>query len=158
MKVIDDFGGGEAPPYLCHAPRGGLGGLAPRKLRYPCLASLGGRSPPIPVPCPRALPPSFFLNFFVKLWTDVYPFRIAPILTILPDSESSRRDLSFESRFDFFVFFFRVSVRPKFFLPSVRPKIFRPSEIFPSVQKFSVRLWTYLFLHKIISAHTDLFN
>ena len=41
---------------------------------------------------------------FVELWTDVYPFRIAPILTILPDSESSRRDLSFETHFEFFVF------------------------------------------------------
>ena len=44
-----------------------------------------------------------------KLWTDVYPLRIAPILMILPDSESSWRDLSFETDFVFKLFLF---VRP----------------------------------------------
>ena len=59
---------------------------------------------------------------------------------ILPDSESSRRDLSFERHFEFFVFF--SSIRPsvqkffcpsvrKFFRPSVRPSENSPSENFP---------------------------
>ena len=99
-----------------------------------------------------------------KLSTDVYPFRIAPILMILPDSESSRRDLSFETHFVFFVFFlvrpsvrkfFRPSVRPKIFRPSVRkfsvrPKFFRPSENFPSVCE---RICFYIKL----SPHTSIY-
>ena len=48
--------GGLAPPGISVTralPPGGVWGASPpRKLRYPCLASLGGRSPPIPVPCP----------------------------------------------------------------------------------------------------------
>ena len=59
-------------------------------------------------------------------------------MTILPDSESSRRDLSFETHFEFFVFFFRPSVRS-----GVRPaggSGVRPSEKFPPIrtdEKFS---------------------
>ena len=65
------FGGGEAPPYLCLAPRGGSGGLRPPGIsdNYPCLASAAA------VPCPRALPPIFFSseffrpNFFVGIFS-----------------------------------------------------------------------------------------
>ena len=46
----------------------------------------------------------------VKLWTDVYPSRIAPILMILYSFWSSWRDLSFETHFDFFGFFLFVVV------------------------------------------------
>ena len=57
-----------------------------------------------------------------KLWTDVYPLRIAPFLMILYSFWSSRRDLSFETHFDFFGFFCS-SVRPSganFFLTGGR--------------------------------------
>ena len=62
-------------PLTVPCPPGGSGGLRPPgiSVNYPCLASLGGRSPPIPVPCPRALPPIFFRpNFFVRIFSSEF--------------------------------------------------------------------------------------
>ncbi len=109
--------GGACPPrnlrYSCLAPRGWSGGLRPSgiSVNYPCLASLGGRSPRIPVPCPRALPPSFFcVQIFSSqfFWSDFFRnfFRRNFFVGIFP--------------LEFF--------RPMFFRPSSvrRPSVRRP--------------------------------
>ena len=98
--------GGEAPPYLCLAPRGGSGGLGPlRNLRYPCLASAAA------VPCPQF--------FFVQIFS----------------SEFFRRNFFvgfFSSEFfcrNFFVGIFSSEV----FSSVVGPSSVRPSSVRPGI-------------------------
>ena len=84
--------GGACPPrnlrYLCLAPRGGSGGLRPPgiSVNYPCLASAAA------VPCPRALPPIFF----VRICSSRILARMARILMIFGPFESHRRQRKFE--------------------------------------------------------------
>ena len=94
--------GGEAPPYLCLAPRGGSGGLRPPgiSVNYPCLASAAA------VPCPLALPPIFL---FVRI------FFVLIFFVRIFSSEFFRRN-----------FFVRKIFRPKVFRPSAPSVRARP--------------------------------
>ena len=96
-------------------PPGGSGGLGPPEIsvHYPCLASAAA------VPCPRALPPIFFVrkNFRPKMFSAEKIFD---------------RKFFWPKIFSAENFFDRKIFRPNFFRPSIRPSVRRPSVVRPS--------------------------